>query len=228
MRVWPSRPSCAVPEFLQPLLGWITGLTPEELYGLVFAAAFSEGVIPFVPGDIAVSFLGFLSARGGGLWLPTTAFVVAGSVIGNVVPWYIGRRFGADWLGNQLGRMGLRKTEERAERREHWIEDAYRRYGWIALFLSRFIPGVRAMAPAAAGAMRVPLWEFVLILVVACSIWYGAITWIAFQVGSDWESVKAALTQFAQGAGLGAVGLAALIGVAAWWLWRRRSRRAAG
>ena len=215
-----------MPELLQPFLAWLNGLSPEQLYGLVFAASFSEGVIPFVPGDLAVSFLGFLSARGGGLWLPTTAFVVVGSVLGNILPWYVGRRYGADWLTNRLGGIGLKKTEERAERRGHWIEEAYRRYGWIALFLSRFIPGVRAMAPAAAGAMRVPLWEFVLILLVACSLWYGAITWIAFKVGSDWELVKAALTQFAQGAGLGALGLAVLIGGSAWWFWRRRSRRA--
>jgi membrane protein DedA with SNARE-associated domain len=216
-----------VPEFLQPLAGWLSGLSPEQLYGFVFAVAFTEGVLPFVPGDGVVAFLGFLSARGGGLWIPTTIFVVVGNIIGNLVPWYIGRRYGADWLTNQLGQMGMKKTEALAERREHWIEQAYREYGWIALFLSRFIPGVRAMAPAAAGAMRVPLWEFSLILLVACSLWYGAITWIAFKLGNDWDVVKAALTQFAQGAGIGALALAAILGVGGWLLWRRRKARAA-
>ena len=217
-----------MPEFLKPILGWLTQLTPEELYGLVFAASFSEGVIAFVPGDAAVAFLGFLSARGGGLWFPTTLFVVLGSVIGNIVPWYLGRRYGADWLSHQFGGLGLKKSEERAERREHWIEEAYRKYGWIALFLSRFIPGVRAMAPAAAGAMRVPLWEFTLILLVACSIWYGAITWIAFKVGSDWDSVRAALTAFAKDAGVGAGALVLVLGLGGWWLWRRRRARTSG
>lgn len=216
-----------MPEFLQPVFAWLSELTPDQLYGLVFAAAFSEGLIAFVPGDAAVAFLGFLSARGGGLWLPTTAFVVVGSVLGNIAPWYIGRRYGADWITNKLGGIGLKKTEERAERREHWIEEAYRKYGWIALFLSRFIPGVRAMAPAAAGAMRVPLWEFVLILFAACSIWYGAITWIAFKVGSDWDSVRTSLTRFAQGAGIGAVVIVAALAGGIWWLWRRRKARAA-
>jgi membrane protein DedA with SNARE-associated domain len=216
-----------VPEFLAPLAGWLSGLSPEQLYGLVFAVSFTEGVLPFVPGDGVVAFLGFLSARSGGLWFPTTVFVVTGNIVGNLVPWYIGRRYGADWLTNQLGQLGMKKTEELAERREHWIEQAYREYGWIALFLSRFIPGVRAMAPAAAGALRVPLWEFSLILLVACTLWYGAITWIAFKLGSDWDAVKAALTQFAQGAGLGALGLAAVLGLAGWWLWRRRKARSA-
>lgn len=217
-----------MPEVLQPLAAWLSGLSAEQLYGFVFAVAFSEGVLPFVPGDGVVAFLGFLSARGGGLWLPTALVVVVGNILGNLVPWYIGRRYGADWLTNKLGQLGMKKTEARAERREHWIEQAYREYGWIALFLSRFIPGVRAMAPAAAGAMRVPLWEFTLILAVACALWYGAITWIAFKVGSDWDAVKAALTQFAQGAGLGAGALAVILGVGGWWLWRRRKARAAG
>lgn len=195
------------------------------MYVLMGALAFVEGALPPIPGDVAAAFLAFLSARAGGLWLPTTLVITTGSVGGASVLWWVGRRFGAEWLTHQLGRIGFSKSELKAERAEHRIEDAYHKYGWVALFLSRFIPGVRAMVPIAAGAMRVPLWETLGIMWVSSFMWYSILVWIAMKVGTDWPSVKAAMTRFAQGAGLGALGLALVLGSVGWWVWRRRSRR---
>lgn len=217
-----------MPEFsLQPLLDRLAGLPLEALYALIFGASFAEGVLPPVPGDFAAAFLAFLSARIGGLWLPTTLAVVLGSVGGNCIVWWIGRRFGAEWLAHQMARFKLVKSEALAETAEHRIENAYREYGWVALFISRFIPGLRAMAPAAAGALGVPLWETAAILFAASSIWYGLVTWIAFRVGSDWEVVKAALMRLGRDFGLGATGAAVVAGLVIWWLVRRRRARAA-
>lgn len=215
--------SCVLADLsLQPFVDRLGGLGPDALYALIFGASFVEGVLPPVPGDVAAAFLAFLSARAGGLWLPTTLAVAAGSVGGNAVVWWLGRRYGAHWLAHQMARFKFTRSEDSAERTEQRIEEAYREYGVVALFLSRFIPGFRAMAPAAAGALRVPLWETLLILFAAAFVWYSAIVWIAFKVGSDWPSVKAALLRFAQGAGLGAFALLALLGGIGWWVWRRK------
>jgi membrane-associated protein len=212
---------------LQPLVERLEGASAEALYGLIFLASFAEGVLPPVPGDVAAAFFAFLSARAGGLWLPTTLAVTFGSVGGNGVVWWLGRRYGTRWLSKQMARFHVAKDAETAARNERRVEEAYRQYGWMGLFLSRFIPGFRAMAPAAAGAMGVPLWEMLLVLSAAAFIWYSVITWIAFKVGEDWLAVKAALTSFAQGAGIGATGLLAVLALVAWWLWRRRAKRRA-
>jgi membrane protein DedA with SNARE-associated domain len=196
------------------------------MYVLMGVLAFTEGALPPVPGDVAAAFLAFLSARAGGLWFPTTLVITTGSVGGASIVWWVGRRFGAEWLTHKLGRIGLAKSELKAERAEHRIEDAYRKYGWVALFLSRFIPGVRAMVPIAAGAMRVPLWETLGIMWISSFFWYSVLVWIAMKVGSDWPSVKATMTKFAQGAGLGALGLSLVLGGIGWWMWRRRKARA--
>lgn len=82
------------------------------------------------------------------------------------------------------------------------------------------------MVPLAAGAMRVPLWETLGIMWLSSFMWYSVIVWIAMRVGRDWESVKAGMTQFAQGAGLGALGLALVLGIVGWLVWRRRRLRA--
>jgi len=212
---------------LQPFVERLEGASAEVLYGLIFLASFVEGVLPPVPGDVAAAFLAFLSARAGGLWLPTTLAVTFGSVSGNGVVWWLGRRFGTRWLTKQMARFHVAKDAETAARNERRVEEAYRQYGWMGLFLSRFIPGFRAMAPAAAGAMGVPLWETLLVLSAAAFVWYSVITWIAFKVGEDWLAVKDALTRFAQGAGIGATGLLVILALLGWWYWRRRAQRRA-
>jgi membrane protein DedA with SNARE-associated domain len=210
---------------LDPFLAWVEGLSTGSLYAMMGALAFVEGMLPPVPGDVAAAFLAFISARNGGLMLPTALVITTGSVGGSSVVWWVGRRFGAEWITHQLGRVGLAKRELNAERAEHRIEDAYHRYGWVALFLSRFIPGVRAMVPLAAGAMRVPLWETLGIMWLSSFLWYSVLVWIAMRIGQDWEAVKAGMQRFAQGAGLGALTLGAVIALIAWLAWRRQARR---
>lgn len=210
---------------LQPLIERFAGLSPEATYALLGLLAFVEGAVPPIPGDVTIAFLAFLSARAGGLWLATTISITTGSVAGNSVTWWLGRRFGANWLTHMLGRIGFVKQELNAEQAERRIERAYQRYGWLALFMSRFIPGVRAMTPIAAGAMRVPLWETLGIMYISSFIWYGVLIWIAMRLGKDWESVKATMSQFVQGAGIGALSVTAILAVVFYVLWRRRRQR---
>ncbi len=206
---------------------WLEGLHPGALYATIAFVSFAEGVVPIVPGDVAAGFLAYLSARAGGTWLPTTASVVAGGVAGNSVVWWLGKRYGAIWLARQIARLGLKGAGAKAASAEQRIEHAYLRYGWVALFVSRFVPGVRAMSPAAAGALGVPLWKTALIITVTAAMWYSVITWIAFKVGTDWPSVKVATTHFAEGAGLIGVAAAVVLGIVAWVYWRRHRRKAA-
>jgi membrane-associated protein len=205
---------------------WLEGLHPGALYAIITLVSFAEGVVPVLPGDVAAGFLAFLSARAGGRWLPTTAAVVVGGVAGNSIVWWLGKRYGAAWMATQIARLGLRGAGAKAERAEQRIERAYQRYGWMALFVSRFVPGVRAMSPAAAGALGVPLWATAAIITVTSAVWYGVVTWIAFRVGTDWPSVKAAILRFAEG--VGTVGLAlAVVAVGVGWIYWRRHRKAA-
>jgi membrane protein DedA with SNARE-associated domain len=204
------------------LLGWLSGVPLGGLYILIFSASFVEGVIPLMPGDVAAALLAFYAARSGGLLAPTIAAVTAGSVLGAIVMWWIGRRFGAEWVAKRIGKLRLAGGEAKIEAAEHRVEDAYQQYGWVALFVSRFLPGIRAVVPAVAGALRVPFWEIAVIFTVASGLWYGVISWIAFRVGEDWATVRERLEVVARDVGLGAVVAALVLVFFGWRLWKKR------
>lgn len=207
---------------METLTGWLSGASLESIYLLIFLASFIEGIFPLMPGDVAAALLAFFAARAGGHLAPTILVVTGGSVLGALVMWWIGRRFGAEWVARRIGRLGFGNAEGKLEAAEQRVEDAYRQYGWVALFVSRFIPGVRAVVPAAAGALRIPLWEVTAIFTIASGLWYGIISWIAFRVGEDWATVRTQLEVVARDVGLGAIVAALVMALVGWRLWKRR------
>lgn len=209
---------------LQTLVVWLQGIPLAALYGLIGLVAFVEGIVPPVPGDIAAAFLAILAARAGGDWLPTAIVVAAGSVAGNMLVWWLGRYYGADWMTARIARFGFAKSGEKAEAAEFRIMAAYERYGWVALLVSRFIPGIRAMVPVAAGALRVPLVTMLGVFSVASFFWYGLVVWLAFKLGTDWDEVRSALARASRDVGIGAF-LVAVVLILIFWLIRKRRRK---
>lgn len=210
---------------MQAIDAWVLGLSVHQLYYLIAGVSFVEAIFPIIPGDVVVAFLAFLAARGGGAWLPATLWICGGTIAGNSVVWWFGRRYGAKWLAHQARRFKVVRSEEQAEATELKLEAAYRKHGWVALLVARFVPGVRAFAPVAAGAMKIPFLQTFLVLFLSSLVWYGGIAWLAFRVGTDWEAVKASIETFARDAGLVGLGAAVILGLVGWWLWRRRKAK---
>jgi membrane protein DedA with SNARE-associated domain len=211
---------------MEAFAAWLGEVPLGLLYLFIFLAALIEGILPLMPGDVAAALLAFLAARAGGDLALTITLVTTGSILGAIIMWGIGRRYGVELLKRLFHRMGWAGAEHRTEAAEHRVAVAYRRSGWVALFVSRFLPGVRAVVPGVAGAMRLPFWEITIIFTVASTLWYGGISFIAFRVGKDWESVRTAIGGFARDVGLGAVAVAGLLLLLFWRARRKRGPRA--
>jgi membrane protein DedA with SNARE-associated domain len=192
--------------FLEHISSWIATIPLGALYALLGIAAFIEGIFPPVPADLVVALGSFLAARRGASLPVTAACIVAGSVAGAMVVYGFVRRFGASWLHARLKKAGIDNVEKR-------LELMYSHYGMTALFVSRFLPVFRAVAPPMAGAMRIPPVRTAAVFVLASSIWYGAIAWIAFRVGDDWTEMQAALRHFSRRVGVVAIVAAALFAI---------------
>ena len=98
----------------------------------------------------------------------------------------------------------------------------YGRYGLPALFISRFLPAVRAVVPPFAGAMKLPVLPVTLAIAAASGVWFALITFLAYRAGSNWEVLYGTIVKSGKIVGLSATVLVILI--AAFFFVRRRRR----
>ncbi|MFN8581866.1 MAG: DedA family protein [Gemmatimonadaceae bacterium] len=199
---------------MQHLLDTLAALPPVALLGAMALLAAFENVFPPIPADVLVAFGGFLAARQGGSPWPAFLSVWLGNVAGAVAMYYVGQRFGAAWTEKKFH---LAKSGSADVRLNAW----YEKYGTLGLFLSRFVPAVRAVLPPVAGALRIPIGRVGLAIAAASGMWYGAITWLAFTAGSNWESLAASIGALGKWTGIGATAVLVLA-IAVVWLRRRR------
>ena len=155
------------------------------------------------------------SERSGDYALAGKRVWVAGhrGMVGAALMYALGRRYGPALIRGRLLHAG-----PDAEKR---IDDMYRRHGLWALALSRFIPGVRAIVPPFAGALRLSPLRALLAMAVASGVWYGAITVLAYRLGSSWEALRDTVARAGAWTAVGATAIA-LVGVGVWFMRRRR------
>jgi membrane protein DedA with SNARE-associated domain len=204
---------------IDQVIAWLAGLPPAELYGVIALLAGLENIVPPVPADTAVALGAFLAAQGAALhpWGVYAATLVPNVVTAAGMYWLArtaGRAFGETGLGRRFF----------ADRTMRAVGRLYAQHHFWGIFVSRFLPGYRAVVPPFAGAVGLPAHKALPPMVVASAIWYGAVCLLAYRLGTNWSAVRRAI------AGVSSVlGAAALLATAAlvWLVWRHRRRRAA-
>ena len=201
---------------LQTLSGWLGDLPLSSLYAAIAVLSAFENFFPPFPSDAVIAFGSFLADRAHGN--PFTVFLLGwfGNVAGAGVTYTLGRKFGS--------KAFLRRIEKYAgPEAEAKIKKLHKKYGFAGLFVSRFLPGVRAIVPPFAGAMKLPAFKVMLSIASASAVWFGLITFLAFRAGDNWDLVQRYLVRSGKVAGAVAVGIVVLvIGI---WLWKRHNRK---
>ena len=198
---------------MDAVLAWLGSLPPAALYLILAVVAATENFVPPIPADVIVAFGSFLAAREQRSPIPTIIAVVIGNVGGALAMFALGRRYGADWIRRRMRVMG-----EGAEQRvRHW----YDKFGLPALFLSRFLPAVRAVVPPLAGAIKVPATGAIIAIATASTLWYTILAVLAYRLGSEWDRIASAIGEFQKGAAIVA-GTIVVLAPAIWWVLRRR------
>ncbi len=201
------------------ILDWLSSLPAPALYLVLVITAALENFFPPLPADTIVAFGTFLAARGEATAVGAFLATWTGNVAGAMAVYALGRRYGAAAVQRKVFAYG--QVGQRAESR---LEKLYVRYGMLALFLSRFLPGVRALVPPFAGAMKMPVLPVLAAIAVASGIWYGTVTVAAYHVGSDWDLLRARLMEVSRTTTLVAGTVLTLI-VVGWFVYRALRKR---
>jgi membrane protein DedA with SNARE-associated domain len=202
-----------VRDLLSRLLEHLLSAPDFVVYLVLGVLAAVENVFPPVPADVVVLFGGVLA--GYGRIDPVTVFLVVWicNVGGALAVYAVGRRYGPAFFAGPWGHRLLRPGQLRT------LGVFYHRFGPGVIFLSRFLPGFRAIVPPFAGVAGVGFWKAAVPIAAASGIWYGGIVYAGSAFGSNWSTILDTLNRSSRLTGI----LAAIVlsGLAIWW-WRSR------
>jgi len=190
-------------------------LVPTYLVLMVLSAL--ENVFPPVPADTAVALGAFLARRGEVSVVPLVLLCWAANLASAAGTYALGRRHGRGFFRDGWGRKLMPPEVLMA------LEEAYGRWGTAGIFLSRFLPGLRAAVPPFAGVAGLSPARALVPAAVASAIWYAFLAFAGYELAQNWEAVKALVADTNRA--LGVVALVAAAAAVAWFVRRSRRRR---
>jgi membrane protein DedA with SNARE-associated domain len=173
----------------------------DAAYSLMFAYATSHSLL-------FTLFAGYAAHSGAMQLGPLIAVCWLGSFTGDVIRFWIGRRFGTRWLGS-FSRL------ERSVQTVARLAD--RHYAWMIL-LHRYPHGIRGVAGFAYGISRLPWSTFLALNFVAAGLWSAAVVSAGYAFGQVSETLMNDASS-----GLGVVMLIAFLGLS-WSLSKKLER----
>ncbi len=157
------------------------------IWGLVFAgtAVFLGVFIPFITGDSLLFGSGLVAASTPSI---SIAVLAAGTGIaaflGDQVGFLLGRHFGRGYLE----RHGGRRTQAAIVKTESF----YRKFGWWAVVVARFMPWARVFVPVIAGVGRMNYYKFLSSNLVGALAWGVGLTLTGYYAAAIPEVKNAA------------------------------------
>jgi len=185
-----------------------------ENYGLLFLFGIVclESAGLWLPGETALIAAGVYASKGHLSITGVIAIAAAAAIIGDNVGYWLGREGGRRLL---LRYALLRRFSERALPP---AERFFERHGGKAVFLARFVGGVRVTGAWMAGITRMTWWRFLAWNAAGGIVWAVAVGLIAYYVGKAAADAIARYGVYAAIAG----GILVVVAIAVLHVWRRR------
>lgn len=204
---------------------WIISVIERTGYLGIALLMMLENVFPPIPSELVLPFAGYVAASGKLQPVGVLVAAVAGSLLG-ALPWY--------WLGRKLGHGGLQRFARRhgrlltlepqdIDRAQAW----FKRHGPMSVAFGRLVPAVRSVISMPAGVGRMPVASFLLWSLVGTMAWSALLMGVGYVLQSRYEEAKDLVEWITRGV------LAVLVGGYLWRVWRfgrsdrKREREAA-
>ncbi|MGQ9857777.1 MAG: DedA family protein [Thermodesulfobacteriota bacterium] len=169
----------------QAISGWAVRCLEASGYaGAAFLMALESMIAP-VPSEAVMPFVGFLVADGRWPLEGAIAATSAGSLVGSLASYAMGRLGGRPWV-LKAGKYLLLHPKD-LEITERFFRQ---RKGGLAVFLSRFVPVVRHLVSIPAGMGCMPLGSFILATLAGATIWNSFLLLCGMKLREHWHLVQ--------------------------------------
>jgi membrane protein DedA with SNARE-associated domain len=170
------------------MLDWIERTVERLGYFGITLLMVAENVVPPIPSELIMPLAGWTAERGHLRFVGVVLAGTAGSVLGALIMYGVGRSIHEERLKGWVGRHGhwLLLTVEDVDR----TIDGFRKHGpWIVL-VGRLVPGIRSLVSIPAGLSRMSIGRFVGLSTVGTGLWAGALAWLGMLLGRHYGAVE--------------------------------------
>lgn len=173
------------------MTAWITQTISDLGYLGIMLLMLLEAVFPPIPSELIIPFAGFAAGEGRLDYFGVILAATAGSMLG-MIPWYlIGRLFGLErvkWLADRFGRWFAFNAHE--------IDIAARlfhRWGRPIVFAGRLFPIVRTLISVPAGLAKMGVTSFALYSMLGMLAWNTVLVTAGYLLHENYHLVESFL-----------------------------------
>lgn len=169
------------------MVEWITNTMNSLGYLGIGLLMFLENLFPPIPSELIMPLAGFTVSRGEMQFFPAVLAGVVGTILG-AFPWYYaGKFFGEERLRDLADKYGkwITVSGKDIDKANNW----FNRYGGLAVFLCRLVPGVRTLISLPAGLNNMPLIPFIIYSTIGTALWVSLLTGAGYLLGDHYDLV---------------------------------------
>lgn len=180
---------------LESIVEYLRSADPVAIYLFLFFISFLENVVPPVPGDVPVAFIGYLAFSSDIDFFLSVAFASGGSTLGFMLMFLLSRKIGLSIYarGESRIRHGLVRAVHRMFPPDQ-METARLRFsthGYFAVVINRFLFGYRAIISVMAGFMHLNAAGVLAAALASSVVWYVLLLRGGYLLGENWQEIGA-------------------------------------
>lgn len=162
---------------------WLYTFMEEWGYGALFLTMVLENLNIPIPSEIVLGFAGFLVHRGIFTYLLACIVGTLAGLVGSLLSYAVG------YYGGRPILLRYGKFVLLSHTKLHMADDWFHRYGGIAVFTGRLLPGVRTFISLPAGMAKYPLRPFIMYTILGTIPWTMLLIWAGYMLGEHWQEL---------------------------------------
>ncbi len=178
---------------LEQLVEFAKTLDSTAIYLFLFVIAYLENVVPPIPGDLPVAFVGSLLAFGDLTFFGCVLSASVGSVLGFFTMYSVGRFIGFRLYEESGGAMRHKWVELTKKifppEQFAFFREQFTRFGYWLIVGNRFLTGSRAIISIAAGMSHLNMVAVHLCAFVSAMLWNILLVYGGYLLGSNWQKL---------------------------------------